>query len=478
MNTWKAELPVIKENRVKLADFGGVGDGLTSNTAAFEKAIKALVDQGGGHLVVTPGVWLTGPICLRSGIDLHLEEGALILFDKNKEEYPLYISDYEGMKAIRARSPIWAEGERDISITGSGVIDGNGHLWRVAKQFKFTPKEWEARLASSPDTWYEGDEGQIWFPTRSAFEGARRQEPDLNEIGEEAALLEAAPYYDYYRPCMVNLFHCERVLLEGVTFKNSPAWNVHPLFCQDITIRKVFIHNDAYAQNGDGLDLESCCRALIEDTVFDVGDDAICIKSGKNAVARKTPGPTKQVLIRNCKVLRGHGGFVIGSEMSRGVRDVDVENCTFMGTDIGLRFKSALGRGGLVENIRIKNIQMLNIPGEAILFNMGYSLCKLSKDRRMDGYMTCKEDIPEFRNFHISGVTAHNAEAGIKIQGLAEMPIHDITIEDSTFLCRKAAMLKDGENIFLKNVRFVNAETKEGLFVEQKNLTEDLTFDN
>lgn len=459
MRNWTAEKPVIPDYWVTLTDFGGIGDGLCSNTQAFASGIAALSEAGGGHLLVPAGIWLTGPIELKSGIDLHLEEGALVLFDKNKEEYPLYIADYEGVKCIRAKSPIGAEEAHDISITGKGVIDGNGHLWRMAKQFKFTPREWEARKKSSPDTVIDTKEGEVWFPTKSAFDGAMRQEADLETVGAVRALEEAAPYYDYYRPCMVNLVGCDRVLLEGVTFRNSPAWNVHPLFCRNLTIRHAIIHNEAYAQNGDGLDVESCSQVEIHDTVFDVGDDAICMKSGKNGEARKIAVPTEKVWIHDCKVLRGHGGFVIGSEMSRGVRDVEVENCTFMGTDIGLRFKSALGRGGVVENIRIKGIQMLRIPGEAIVFTMGYTMRKLDGTTPYEGVKVSKEDVPEFRNFEISHINVLEAKTGLKIEGLDEMPVHDIHLEQISIGCEAAAVLHNAENISLKDVCFVQTGT-------------------
>lgn len=455
MNNWKAALPVIADRQVRIEEFGGVCDGKTSNTAAFAAAVAALVQQGGGHLVVSAGIWLTGPIELKSGIDLHLEAGAVILFDKKKEEYPLYIADYEGMRCIRAKSPLSAEGAKDISITGSGVIDGNGHLWRLAKQFKFTAKEWAARKKTSPDTYTVSKEGEVWFPSKSAFEGALRKEPDLNEIGEEAALAEAAPYWDFYRPCMVNLVHCERVLLEGVTFMNSPAWNVHPLFCQDVTIRHAWIKNDAFAQNGDGLDAESCKRVEVLDTVFDVGDDAICLKSGKNAEARKIQVPTEQVRIKDCKVIHGHGGFVIGSEMSRGVRDVDVENCTFIGTDVGLRFKTALGRGGVVEDIRVNGIQMVRIPGEAIIFTAGYVLTQLQGASGGEGIMTSPQDIPEFKNIHIKNVVALETKTGLKIAGLQEMPVHDITLEQVELHCDEAASIVNAERIAMKQVCFI-----------------------
>src|SRR5690606_26690128 len=160
--------------------------------------------------------------------------------------------------------------------------------------------------------------------------------------------------------------------LEGVTFQNSPAWNVHPIMCENLTLRNLFIKNPDYAQNGDGADIESCKNVLIEGCIFDVGDDAICIKSGKDEEGRKRGVATENVIIRNNTVYKGHGGFVVGSEMSGGARNIFVSNCTFMGTDKGIRFKTTRGRGGVVENIHIKDINMFDIVDEAIYFDMYY----------------------------------------------------------------------------------------------------------
>src|SRR5690606_35184650 len=177
---------------------------------------------------------------------------------------------------------------------------------------------------------------------------------------------------DFLRPVMVSLVGCNKVLLDGPTFQNSPAWNLHPLMCSNVILRNLTVRNPWYSQNGDGVDLESCKNVLIYNNTFDVGDDAICFKSGKNEDGRKRGMATENVIVKNNVVYHGHGGFVIGSEMSGGVKNVHVSNCTFLGTDVGLRFKSTRGRGGVVENIYISDIDMTNIPTESIRFNMFY----------------------------------------------------------------------------------------------------------
>lgn len=448
MKEIQAVLPEFADKEFCITDFGAVSGGVVSNSKAFKKAIEEAYGAGGGKITVPAGIWLTGPIELKSNINLYLEKGALILFDKNPEEYPVFIADYEGQPRIRTVSPIHAKEAVNIAITGYGIIDGNGQLWRPLKEFKVTTKQWQANLKKSSCV-VEGKEGGIWLPTQSAYDGYQAGEPDIND---ENALEKAAPYYDYYRPVMVSLVKCDRVLIEGVTLQNSPAWNVHPLFCTNVTIRNASIRNPYYAQNGDGLDLESCQRVHIHDVQFDVGDDAICMKAGKNAVGRRIPVPTEDVYIHDCIVYHGHGGFVVGSEMSRGVRRITVENCTFMGTDCGLRFKSALGRGGVVEDILIDGIYMTDIPGEAIIMTMGYTLTTMDKvEEGPDG--VDPEDIPEFKNIHMKHIYCKGAAQAIKIDGLARKPIHDITIEDSCFVAEKGYTERYAENINLVNVK-------------------------
>lgn len=447
---FEVKLPEIPEKQFVITEYGAMSGGKASNTRAFAAAIEAAYRAGGGTVVIPAGIWLTGPIELKSNIRLHAERGALVMFDKNPEEYPVFVADYEGQPRIRTASPIHAREAENIAITGEGIFDGNGQLWRPLKQMKVTEKQWRQCLDKSPYV-IPASEGGIWLPTESIYEGYKAGEPADVTAGD--AVSQAARYYDYYRPVMVSLVKCDKVLIEGVTLQNSPAWNVHPLFCTNVTLRHAVIRNPYYAQNGDGLDLESCQRVHIHDVQFDVGDDAICMKSGKNEIARRIPGPTEDVYIHDCVVYHGHGGFVVGSEMSRGVRRVTVENCTFVGTDCGLRFKTAIGRGGVVEDIDINGIYMTDIPGEAIIFTMGYMLTSMDKidEQALDSIDPA--DIPEMRNVRIRKVSCLGAKQAIKIEGHKLMPVHDITIEDSAFYAVQTGYTEVcGENIVLKNV--------------------------
>lgn len=453
MKTVEVKLPEIPEKRFVITEYGAVPNGKESNTKAIAAAIEAASRAGGGTVVIPAGVWLTGPIELKSNINLYTEKGALVSFDKNPEEYPVFLADYEGQPRIRTVSPIHAREAENIAITGYGIFDGNGQLWRPLKEMKVTKKQWQQCLAKCPCV-VKGKEGGIWMPTETIYRGAAEGEPDVlsPDADIEAALKKAAEFYDYFRPVMVSIVKCDRVLIEGVTLQNSPAWNVHPLFTTNLTIRSASIRNPYYAQNGDGLDLESCSRVHIHDVQFDVGDDAICMKSGKNAVARKIPVPTENVYIHDCVVYHGHGGFVVGSEMSRGVRGVTVENCTFVGTDVGIRFKSALGRGGVVEDIDINNIYMTDIVNEAIIFTMGYVLSNSDGSIDENPEEAPREDVPEFKNVRMRNINCTSAKQAIKIEGLKQLPIHDLLVEDSYFRAEIGYTDSYAENIVLDNV--------------------------
>lgn len=472
MQTFTVELPIFPDRKVSITDYNAVPGGTVSNTVAINNAIKALANLGGGTVIVPKGIWLTGPITLKSNINLHLEKGAFITFDKNPEEYPVILTDYEGQPRLRAVSPIHAFDEENIAITGDGVIDGNGHEWRPLKKFKITNKQWESRKEKSP-YFIETEEGGIWYPTKTSYEGCLVGEPSLDDPD---AIAKATPYYDHYRPVMTNLVRCNKILIEGVTLQNSPAWNLHPLLCTNLTLRNAFIRNDSFAQNGDGLDLESCRFVDIYNVKFDVGDDAICMKSGKNAIARKIAVPTEHVRIRDCVVYHGHGGFVVGSEMSRGIRDVVIENCLFIGTDTGIRFKSAIGRGGVVEDITIKDIQMTDIATDAIIFTMGYVLYHLDHEKSDQPEEILEEDIPEFKNITIRDVNCIRAGQAIKIEGLEQLPIHDLTLENVYIQAKKGIEIKNANQIFLKNVTVTNQENLEQSFHFADDVLADSSF--
>jgi len=323
------------------------------------------------------------------------------------------------------------------------------------------------------------DDKKTWYPSEKTLKGSKMQNPGVISPEKDAAFYESIK--DFLRPNLVLLTSCKYILLEGVTFQNSPAWCLHPLMCENLTVRNVFVKNPWYAQNGDGIDAESCKNVLIENSVFDVGDDALCMKSGRDAEGRKRGMPIENVIIRNCTVYAAHGGFVIGSEMSGGARNIYVNNCTFIGTDIGLRFKTTRGRGGIVENIFIKDIYMKDIPAEAILFDMYYMAkdpVALAGEKRELPKVELKpvdETTPQFRNFHISNVYCNGAEKGIFVRGLPEMHVKDIVLENMVLQSKKGIDVQEASGITFKNIKIISAETNPVIDILQ---SDKLVFDN
>lgn len=426
-------IPEFNKTEVSIEKLGAVSGRLDietgrSNAMIINNAIKTLSMEGGGTVVIPAGIWACAPIRILSGINLRLEGQAMLKFIKSKEDYPLIITNYEGQQCIRAVSPITAENAENIAITGEGIIDGSGDEWRPVKRFKVTDRQWEELLKKS-DNVFETKETQVWMPSESSLKG---NEKNIQSDKEEA-LGEAADYYDFYRPVMVSLRYCRNILLKGVTFMNSPAWNIHPFFCKSLTVDGVNVRNPYYAQNGDGIDVESCTDVHIHHSVFETGDDAICIKSGKNAVARTIEGPCSNIYIHDCTVNEGHGGFVIGSEMSRDVKDILVENCTFTGTDVGVRIKSALGRGGVVQNITIRDINMINIKGEGVILTMSYVLNLLNRNETIA--MDNEEDVPYFKDINMDNITCIGCREFVKIEPLQERPdtITDVVVNGKKY---------------------------------------------
>lgn len=451
----KIQKPVFPSNQVNIHDFGGVPDGVTLNTEAFAKAMDALAQKGGGTLIVPSGIWYTGPIVFKSNINLHLEKGALILFSSDFDLYPLVETVFEGLDTRRCQSPVSGRNLENIAITGKGSINGSGEAWRFLKKDKVTERHWRNVVSSGGVV-----KDDIWFPSEGSLKGFEIS--DMNVPEGELTDAQWEEIRDFLRPVMVSFIECKNILLEGVLFENSPAWNLHPLMCENVIIDNVFVRNPKFAQNGDGLDLESCINSIIVNCTFDVGDDAICIKSGKDDDGRKRDRPTENVIVDNCKVFQGHGGFVVGSEMSGGVKNISVSNCQFLGTDVGLRFKSRRGRGGVVENIYIRDINMFDIATESFLFDLYYggkSAVESLEDEDDPGENTNKiavdETTPVFRNIYVKNLVSRNVRRAMFFNGLPEMKISNINVENVTITSTFGAELSESENITFKNIKII-----------------------
>ena len=466
-------LPAVKTTAFRadtfsIAKHGGVADGQTLNTEAFRKAIDACAQAGGGVVLVPRGLWLTGPIVLKNNVNLHLAKGSLVQFSANRADYPLIKTNWEGLDAVRNLSPLYGADLENIAITGHGTFDGAGDAWRPVKKSKLNDTQWDKLVASGGALNAKKD---TWYPSEQSLKASTMDKPGVLTAAKQD-IKDFQDVKDFLRPNMLSLQRCKRVLLEGFTIQNSPAWTIHPLLCDDIIIRGVTAKNPWYGQNTDALDLESCRNGIVEDCVFDVGDDGICIKSGRDEQGRKRGIPTENFIFRNDKVYHAHGGFVIGSEMSGGARNLYVQNCTFMGTDVGLRFKTARGRGGVVENIFVDGVDMTDIAGQAILFDMYYAAkdpVPLKGESTAPPEMKAEplgEGTPQFRSFFIKNVTCKGAETAILVRGLPEMAIKDVSIENAVLESDKGLVCQEAENIRLKNVTILSKETKPVLEIQ------------
>lgn len=436
----KVQAPVFPSNEVDISTLGAKGDGVTLCTDAFTQAVKRLSKLGGGTVVVPRGVWLTGPIVLKSNIRLHVSDGAIIVFSPDKS---LYVNE----KGKHCVSMIRASKAENIGITGRGIIDGNGKYWRVVKRSKVSDVEWNDFKKMGG---YESEDGKLWFPY------------GLNNVKNVTDSPEAEESLRYD---LVNFRGCKNIIVKDVTIQNSPRFHLHPCQCENLIIDGVTVRCPWNAQNGDGIDLSSCRRVIVTRATVDVGDDGICMKAGAGEKGVKE-GPVADVLIQDCKVFRAHGGFVVGSEFSGGIERLVVRRCSFSGTDTGLRFKSAVGRGGKIKDMVISDVTMNDIKGEAVIFSCTYVDKKYkSADGGKPASFELKPFTPEFSNILIENVVCRESAIAVKAEGAifsdketgeSLRTIHGITIRNSTFFYTEADKQLDANSeLKLEGVNFL-----------------------
>ena len=406
----------IPQNEVSIVDCGAVGDGLTLCTDAFAKAISQLSKQGGGRVVVPEGVWLTGPIMLKDNIELHLEKNALVVFSPDKR---LYLD--KDTTAKRVYPCIRASKRKNIAITGQGILDGGGQQWRPVKRGKVSDVEWKRYTDMGGEVTPKGD---LWYPWK-----LKSGYPDIADTPQRQESM---------RNDLIRLTDCENVLVEGVTIQNAPKFHLHPCYCRNVIIDGVTVRSEWNVQNGDGIDLSDCHQALIVRSVVNVGDDGICLKSGKPSKSHALAG-CQDVLIEDNTVFHAHGGFVLGSEIAGGIRRVVVRHNRFSGTDCGLRFKSSMERGGKTEQLFISDIQMNDISGEAISFQCDYVDRPAGSEGKTPQYTEEQRRwAPQFHDIHISRVVCRGARTGIKAAGIAGLQcVRDVTLDDCVILYNK-----------------------------------------
>jgi len=400
------ERPVFPGRVVSIVDHGAVPGGETTNTAAIRDAIAAVAAAGGGRVLVPEGVWLTGPVHLQSGIDLHLADGAILKFSDVFEEYlpPVFVR-VGGIELWNYSPLIYARDCTNVAITGRGRLDGNAKAW------------WP---------WKKNE-------TRRGIEMAAAGVPAKERVfgTPEAAI----------RPSFIGLVSCTNVLLEGFTIGSGPNWTIHPIYCEDVIVRRVTVATDG--PNNDGIDPDSCRNVLIEHCVFDTGDDCVVLKSGYDHDGRRVGRPTENVVMRHCSAKRGHGGLVIGSEMSGSVRNVFMHDCDFEGTDRVLRIKSRPGRGGVVERVWVENVTARDMKREVVILNMDYS---------SDKNPVTDTAPPRFRDIHVKNVAAAGAPVAIRITGMESSPIETVTFSDLAIVAEAGVVARHARGVSFDRV--------------------------
>lgn len=397
-------------------DYGAKRDGSASSTAAFRAAIQACAKVGGGTVFVPAGHYVSGAIEMVSNLTLFIDAGAVIRFVANREEYPMVASRFEGVETQAPAAMIGGSHLENITITGRGTLQADNAEWR--------------KLMSDPAP------RQAWTELLARIE---RKETIPDDLRRRGALSLRA---DFIRPV-----ESKNVLIEGIHIVGSPMWTIHPLYCENVVIRNVVVETYPGA-NTDGVDIDSCRHVRISDSYFSTGDDAICIKSGKDVDGRRVNRPTEDVSITNCTIYRGHGAVVLGSENSGGIRNVVASNIVAQGTDRGIRIKSGRARGGVIENIRFDNWIIEDTPNPAIEVTNYYT-------RVPDEPVS--ERTPIFRNIVISGVTVNRCRTAVSIEGLPEMPIEGLRLSDVVANAREGLRAFNTTGLELRNVR-INAE--------------------
>ena len=422
---------------VSLTDFGGVGDGVTDNTEAFAKALSHLKQQGGGHLLIPDGRWLTGPVKMVSNVDLHLADNATIVGSTDKELYVQPGDPRDGSKKCHAL--IYGSKLENVGITGRGTIDGQGIYWRPVKQKKVTQDVWNEVTAMGGTLKPDDKKHFIWYPFNL------NKELNIPNIASDPIIQEKM------RPHLVNITDSKNVLVENVHLLNSPKFHLVPTRVQNLIIDGVNIRCPHWAQNGDAMDPGNIQVALIVNCNISCGDDGICMKGGVGQKGVEA-GPQRDFLICNDTVYRAHGGFVIGSEFSGGMQRLVVKDCRFEGTDIGCRFKSAPGRGGWCEDIYCYDIIMKDIIESAVLISSGYA------DRGAGVSATDKDNkeafFPDWSNITFRNITCVGSKQAVDIQGLKGFPIHNILFDQVTIIGNRQGVKLE----FAENIRFTNCQ--------------------
>jgi polygalacturonase len=414
--------PVFPKRDFLVTKFGARSDGQTKSTEAFRKAIDACNQAGGGRVVVPQGTFLTGAIHLKSNVNLVVSRSATIKFSKDPSDYlPVVFSRWEGTELMNYSPFIYSFEQRNIAITGEGTLDGQ----------------------SGNDSWWPWN-GRDNYGWKDGTPNQRADRAALQQMAEQGVPVKERIFGagHYLRPQFIQPYRSQNILIDGVQIINSPMWEIHPVLSTNVTVRGVKI--SSHGPNNDGCDPESCTDVLIEDCDFDTGDDCIAIKSGRNADGRRLNMPTQNIIVRNCRMKDGHGGITVGSEITGGVRNLFAENCRLdsPNLDHALRVKNNAMRGGLLENLHFRNIEVGQVAHAVITIDFNY-------EEGAKGSFT-----PVVRNYTVDRLVSGKSKHALDVQGLPGAPIYDLRLADCTFEnVAEDSIVKNISGTTLKNVR-------------------------
>lgn len=417
--------PTFKDNEYSIVDFGAIPDGITMNQEAFDLAIKECNAQGGGTVIVPEGKFLTGPIHLLDNINLHLKKNAEILFSKDLGDYPIVSTSYEGTELKNFSPLIYANNKKNIAITGKGTLNGQ----------------------ASNDNWWPwcGKDTYGWK------EGMPRQHSSLKKLKEDMSeknIPVSARVFgkgEYLRPTFIEPYQCEQVLIQDVKIINAPFWVIHPFKSTNVIIDGVNI--ESHGPNNDGCDPEYSKNVLIKNCTFDTGDDCIAIKAGRNEDGRRVNIKSENIIIQDCKMIDGHGGVVMGSELSAGIKNVYVENCHMSSPNLdrAIRIKSNTKRGGSVENLYVRKITVGEVKEAFLKINLHYGIY----ENQSGDFM------PTIRNIILQDINVYNGgEYGILINGYDDYPVENILLKNVRINKAKKPYSIKGA----KNIEFINTK--------------------
>ncbi|HLK47372.1 MAG TPA: glycoside hydrolase family 28 protein [Bryobacteraceae bacterium] len=413
--------PVFPQRDFEITRYGAAGDAAKDCTDAIARAVAACSQAGGGRVVVPAGIFMTGPVRLQSKVEFHVAAGATLRFVRDPKRYlPLVYTRWEGLECLNYSPFIYSDGQDNIAVTGEGTLDGNcdcEHWW-----------PWKGRTNCG---WSKGQ------PSQQAARNA------LNAMGQKDTPLRDRKFGEgsYLRPNFIEPVRGRNILIDGVTIINSPMFEIHPVLCTNVTVRNVKIAS--HGPNNDGCDPDSCRDVLIENTVFDTGDDCIAIKSGRNRDGRRVAVPSENIVIRNCTMKDGHGALTIGSEMSGGVRNVFAENCHLdsPNLDQALRFKTNAMRGGTIENVYFRNLKIGQIAHAVLQIDFNYEEGRNGPEH------------PVVRNIDIRDVACGKVERALDIRGFPDAKIRNVRLERCTVQsAAKSNIVENVEGLELADV--------------------------